>query len=423
MSATLTPNGYISRVSDQTIAETLEAMPAVVIEGPKGCGKTWSARNFAKSEVLFDQDQNARQSVATTPGHVLAGPEPRLLDEWQLASGVWNQVRHACDEGQRSGRFLLTGSAVPNDDITRHSGAGRIGRVRMRPMSLLETGESTGEASLKSLLDGEAVATQSPQASVGDVVDTICRGGWPRHLNKPVAQAQLLLRNYIGEICRTDISSVDGVVRDPVGVDRLFASISRNIATMAPYTKLANEAAGEKGLNRTTATEYIRSLERLFIVEDLPHWSTHLRSRATLLRSPKRHFVDPSLATAATGATPKRLFGDLKTLGFLFESLVLRDLRIYAQRNDATVYHYRDTDELEADMIVEARDGRWIAVEVKLGGENLIEEAARSLQKLRQKVDTDKVGTPSKLLIISASGYGYDRPDGTTILPITALGP
>lgn len=423
MSATLTPDGYIPRVSDQTIAETLEAMPAVVIEGPKGCGKTWSGRNFAKSEVLFDQNQTARQSVAVAPGHVLAGPEPRLLDEWQLASGVWNQVRHACDESQRNRRFLLTGSATPNDDVTRHSGAGRIGRVRMRPMSLLETGESSGEASLKSLLDGEAVATQSPQASVQDVVDATCRGGWPRHLNKPVAQSQLLLRNYIGEICRTDISSVDGVVRDPVGVNRLFVSISRNIATMASYTKLANEAAGERGLNRTTAAEYIRSLERLFLVEDLPHWSTHLRSRATLLRSPKRHFVDPSLAAAATGATPDRLFSDLKTLGFLFESLVLRDLRIYAQRNDATVYHYRDSDELEADMIVEARDGRWIAVEAKLGGEDLVEEAANSLLKLKRKVDTEKVGAPSKLLIITASGYGYDRLDGTTVLPVTALGP
>lgn len=423
MTATLTPEGYISRVSDRAIAETLAAMPAVVIEGPKGCGKTWSGRNFARSEVLFDQDLNARRSVSTTPGYVLAGQEPRLLDEWQLADDVWNQVRHACDEGHRAGRFLLTGSAVPVDDVTRHSGAGRIGRVRMRPMSLRETGESTGEVSIESLLDGAAVAAHRPAASFADVVDAICRGGWPRHLNKPVPEAQLLLRNYLGEICRTDISSVDGVVRDPAGVQRLVASVSRNIATMASYTKLAREASGERGLNRTTATEYVRSLERLFIVEDLPHWSTHLRSRATLLRSPKRHFVDPSLAAAATGATPDRLLGDLEALGLLFESLVVRDLRIYGQRSDAAVYHYHDSDKLEADMIVEARDGRWMAVEAKLGGEEWIEEAASSLLRLSKKVDTEKVGTPSKLLIITATGYGYDRPDGTSVLPLTALGP
>lgn len=423
MSATLTPEGYIPRVSDKSIAETLQAMPAVVIEGPKGCGKTWSGRNFAKSEVLFDRDENARRSVSLASGHVLAGQEPRLLDEWQLAAPVWNQVRHACDEGHRTGRFLLTGSAVPADDVTRHSGAGRIGRVRMRTMSLLETGESIGEASLKSLLDGDAVAVGRPEASMEDVVDAICRGGWPRHINKPVTQAQLLLRNYIGEICRTDISAVDGVVRDPNGVERLIASISRNISTMASFTKLAKETAGERDLNRTTATEYVRSLERLFIVEDLPHWSTHLRSRAKLLRSPKRHFVDPSLAAAATGATPERLLRELTTLGFLFESLVVRDLRIYGQRNDATVYHYRDSDELEADMIVEARGGRWMAVEAKLGGEDWIEEAADSLLRLSRKVDVDKVGAPSKLLIVTATGYGYDRPDGTTVLPITALGP
>ena len=423
MTGTLSPHGYIPRVSDAAIAAALAAMPAIVIEGPKGCGKTWSGRNFAKSEVLLDQDRNARLSIAASPGLILDGPEPRLLDEWQLADEIWNQVRHECDAGHRTGRFILTGSSVPPDDITRHSGAGRIGRVRMRPMSLLETGESTGEASLRALLDGEDVAVRRPDASFTDVVEAVCRGGWPRNLNKPATDTHLLLRNYLGEVCRTDISAVDGVVRDPIGVERLLASLGRNVATTASFSKLAREASGERGLNRTTATEYLRSLERLFLVEDLPHWSTHLRSRATLLKSPKRHFVDPSLAAAAVGATPDRLLTELTTYGFLFESLVIRDLRIYGQVNDAAVYHYIDTDKLEADAIVEARDGRWIAVEVKLGGQEWIEEAARSLLRLRSKVDTDRVGEPSKLLIITATGYGYDRPDGTTVLPITALGP
>ena len=236
----------------------------------------------------------------------------------------------------------------------------------MRPMSLFETGDSSGDVSLRALLDGEPVSAAPPSITFEDVVAAVCRGGWPRLLGQSVESAQLFLRNYLGEICRTDISAVDGVVRDPVGVERLLASIGRNIATMASFSKLAADASGERGFNRTTAAEYMRSLERLFIVEDVPHWSTHLRSRATLLSSPKRHFVDPSLAAVAMGATPDRPLRDLNAFGFLFESLVVRDLRVYGQMSDAAVYHYRDSDKLEADAIIEARDGRWIAVEVKL---------------------------------------------------------
>ena len=425
MSDTLEPDGYRPRVTDSAVAGALAAMPTVVIEGPKGCGKTWTGRKFARSEVLFDRDLDARRSVSIVPGLVLDGPEPRLLDEWQLAPEIWNQARHASDEGRRTGRFILTGSAVPADDITRHSGVGRIARVLMRPMSLLETGESSAEASIGSMLDAEPVRARQPEAEFADVVEALCRGGWPRLLDQTVADAQLFLDNYLGELCRTDVSEVDGVARDPGGVARLIASIARNVATTASFSKLAAEAGGDRPLNRTTATEYLRSLERLFIVEDAPCWRTHLRSRATLRAAPKRHFVDPSLAVAALGASPERLRTDLQALGFLFESLVVRDLRIYAQANGATVYHYRDSDQLEADAIIEARDGRWIAAEVKLGGNDNIEQAARSLLRLREKVDTSRIGEPSKLLIITATGYGYgyDRPDGTTVVPITALGP
>ena len=422
MSVTLTPDGYRKRATDVEVERALGAMPAVVIEGPRGCGKTWTGRNFARSEVLFDGDLNARRSVSLAPSLVLEGEEPRLLDEWQLAPGVWNQVRHASDEGHRTGRFILTGSAVPADDITRHSGAGRVARVRMRPMSLLETGESTGEVSLETLLEGAPVAARRPDASFQDVLEALCRGGWPRLLGRSVLDAQLFLDNYLAELCRTDVSSVDGVARDPGGVARLVASIARNVATTASFSKLAAEAAGDRPLNRTTATEYLRSLERLFIVEDAPAWRTHLRSRATLQSSPKRHFVDPSLAGAALAATPQRLLADLEALGFLFESLVVRDLRIYSQTSQASVYHYRDSDKLEVDVIVEARDGRWLAAEVKLGGDDGIEQAARSLLRLRGKLDDSRMHAPSKLLIITSAGYGYDRPDGTTVLPITALG-
>ncbi len=420
---TLTPTGYRPRVADAAVSDALAAMPAIVIEGPKGCGKTWTGRNFARSEVLLDQDVSARESVAIAPGLILEGEEPRLLDEWQLAGELWNQVRHASDQGHGNGRFILTGSATPPDDITRHSGAGRIARVRLRPMSLFEVGESTGEISLRGLLAGDKVAAQQPPATVQDIIEATCRGGWPRLLDQSFRASQLFLRNYLGELCRTDISAVDGVTRDPAGVQRLLAAIGRNIATMASYSRLASEAAGDRGLHRTTATEYIRSLERLFVVEDVPHWSTHLRSRATLRSTPKRHFVDPSLAVTAIGASPERLLADLPAFGFFFESLVVRDLRIYGQQSDAEIFHYRDDDNLEVDAIVQARDGRWIGAEIKLGGQRGIDEAARSLLKLRNKVNTDRVGEPSKLLIITATGYAFDRPDGTTVLPITALGP
>ena len=423
MSSTLTPIGYQPRIAESAVAEALSYMPTVVIEGPRGCGKTWLARHFARSEVLFDQDIDARTSVSAAPGRILQGEEPRLLDEWQLAPEVWNQVRHASDEGRGSGRFILTGSSSPPDDVTRHSGAGRISRVRLRPMSLLETGESAGEVSLKDLFAGQPVAVARPEVPFEDIVDAVCRGGWPRLLGEPVQTCQLFLNDYLDEICRTDITAVDGVVRDPIRLRRLLESLGRNVATTAAFTTLAQDINGETGVDRETVSEYVRSLARLYVVEDVPHWRTHLRSKATLRKSPKRHFVDPSLAAAALGATPDRLIRELKTFGFLFESLVVRDLRIYGQRSDAAVYHYRDSDELEADAIVEARDGRWLAVEAELGGQEWIEEAARSLLRLRDKVNTDRVGEPSKLLIITATGYGYDRPDGTTVLPITALGP
>lgn len=420
---TLTPDGYRPRIADRAVADALAAMAAVVIEGAKGCGKTWTARSFARSQVLFDADANARAASSITPEAVLAGDEPRLLDEWQLAPDVWNHVRHAADEGHRTGRFILTGSAVPADDITRHSGAGRIARVLLRPMSLLETGVSTGTVSLAELMDGAPASAPPAGATVAEVTDAICRGGWPRLLGRTVSEAQVFLRNYLDEVCRTDISAVDGVTRDPTGVRRLLASLGRNVATTASFSKLAAEATGDRDLNRTTATEYMRSLERLFVVEDLPHWSTHLRSRATLVKSSKRHFVDPSLAAAATGATPERLLGDLRALGFLFESLVVRDLRIYSGHLDGSVYHYRDSDKLEADAVIETRDGRWAGVEVKLGSAADIDGAARSLLRLASKVDTSQVGEPSKLIIVTATGYGYERPDGTTVVPITTLGP
>ena len=446
--STLTPDGYLSRVVHKEMRDTLAASAAVVVEGPKGCGKTWTSRRFARSEVLFEQDASARLASAVTPSVVLAGPSPRLLDEWQLAPDIWPHVRAACDaEPGATGRFVLTGSATPPDDLTRHSGAGRISRVRMRPMSLLESGHSTGDIPLRSLLNGETCASGPSGVDVPEIVEAACRGGWPRLLGLNTAAAQRALRDYLGEVCRVDISAVDGVRRDPDSVDRLIRSTARNIATTAAVTKLAAETAADTPLHRATAQaesadlldmradaadtplhrataqSYLGALRRLFVVEDLPHWRTHLRSRATLTKSPKRHFADPSLSAAALRATPAMLLADLEAFGFYFEALAVRDLRIYAQANDASVFHYRDSDNLEADAIIETGDGRWIAVEVKLGSARGIDSAATSLLRLAAKIDTARVGPPAKLVVVTASGYSYERPDGVAVASITTLGP
>lgn len=420
----LTPAGYLSRAVHDDLRDALAASAAVVVEGPRGCGKTWTSKHFARSEVLFEQDTSARLAASVAPQTVLEGAAPRLLDEWQLAPDIWPHVRAACDAHPGlSGRFVLTGSATPPDDLTRHSGAGRISRVRMRPMSLLESGHSTGEVPLHGLLSGAACAASPSGIDVEGLVDVTCRGGWPRLLEQDAATAQRALRDYLNEVCRVDVSAVDSVHRDPEGVHRVIMSLARNVSTTVSITKLAAEAGSGGGLHRTTAAGYLSALQRLFVVEDLAHWRTHLRSRAALTTMPKRHFVDPSLAAAALRATPSRLLGDLVAFGFMFESLVVRDLRIYAQANDAVVSHYRDSDHLEADAIVEAGDGRWMALEVKLGSAQGIDDAARSLLRLADKVDTDRVGPPSRLAVITASGYSYDRPDGVAVVSVSALAP
>lgn len=426
MSQTLTPPGYIPRAVDQEIAEALEGAPVVVIEGAKACGKTWTGRNHARSEVSFEQDEQARTLARLLPRRFLTGAEPRLIDEWQIIPEVWNSIRHMADEQRRNGRFILTGSSRPAQDAIRHSGAGRIMRVRMRPMSLAEASVSTEEVSLGALVNGEACAASRPDISVVEVTEELCRGGWPEHLGVSVGFAQRRLRAYLDETARVDVSQVGGGKRrDSQKVTRLLASIARNTATTASCAKLAADTAGgstaDPAQDQRTAAEYLEVLRALFVVEDLPAWSAALRSRARLIRASKRHFVDPSLAAAILRAGPERLLADLKTLGILFESLVVRDLRIYAQAHEAAVWHYRDTKHNEIDAIVDWGDGRWIAVEIKLGSMGAVDEAANTLNRVCARVDTDKTGPPVRKLVITASGYGYDRPDGVTVLPITAL--
>lgn len=415
---------YTPRVVDEELTTRLASAGAVVLEGPKACGKTATARQRAASEVLLDVDSAARAAVAVDPALVLAGAAPRLIDEWQVEPDLWNHVRRAVDDRNEPGQFILTGSAVPADDSTRHTGAGRIVRLQMRPMSLFESGHSTGDLSLADLLGGESSRSADPGLTVTDLADRICIGGWPGFQQLPVKEALLAVSSYLDEIRRTDISRVDGTRRDPDRVARLLHSLARNTATPAAVTKLAADTGGADGpLTRDTIYDYLNALQRLMIVEDQPAWAPHLRSRSQARVAATRHFVDPSLAVAALGASPGQLLKDLNFLGFLFESLAIRDLRVYAQASDARVFHYRDNTELEVDAIVQARDGRWAAFEIKLGGSDAIDAGAATVLKFLERVDATKSGDPALLAVIVATGYGYVRKDGVAVIPIGALKP
>jgi uncharacterized protein len=414
---------YRARVVDRELRQRLAATGAVVIEGAKACGKTETARQVAASEVLFDVDDNARQAVGIDPSLVLEGETPRLLDEWQLEPAIWNHVRRAVDDRGAPGQFILTGSAVPADDVTRHTGAGRITRLRMRPMSLYEADRSTGRISLAELLAGEPARSPDSGLSVADLAHEVAVGGWPglRELEEPAALDAV--RGYLDEIRRLDVSRVDGTRRDPNRVGRLLQSLARNVATPAAITTLARDTAefGEP-VNRDTVSDYLDVLGRLMVIEEQPAWGAHLRSKYVLRSTAKRHFVDPSLAVAALRATPERLLRELKVLGFLFESLVVRDLRVYAQAADAQVFHYHDSDNLEVDAIVQAADGSWAAFETKLGP-GQVDAAATSLLRFAKRIDTEKCGEPAALGVIVGTGYGYVRDDGVMVIPIGTMRP
>ena len=425
MSELLTPASYRSRVVDREMAETLGASPAVLLEGSRACGKTWTAKRFARSEVLLDTMPNARLAASVDPGLLLDGPTPRLLDEWQQIPDIWNPMRRACDGRAAMGQFILTGSANPPDDITRHSGAGRVARVRMRPMSLYESGESDGSVSLGDLLDGESSAAAGSSFMIPQMIEIVCRGGWPRVVTQTSTAAQRYLRNYLNDISRTDIGQVDEVERDPVGVRRLLNSLGRNIGTKASYSTLAADAAGDRStpMHPRTVKAYLQALERLFVVEDLPAWRPHLRSRHELRTTPTRHFVCPSLAVAALRTNSSRVRADPQFFGLLFESLVVRDLRVYSQIDGCELSHYRDQSGLEVDVVIERGDGEWAGFEIKLGSEAGVTEAIDALRLFRSRVDTKRMGEPRKLAVITAGGLSFELPDGIAVIPITALGP
>lgn len=414
---------YEPRVADGELARKLEYAGAVLVEGTKACGKTETARRVAASEVRLDVDLEARQAVQVAPDVVLTGAVPRLIDEWQVEPAVWNLVRHAVDDRREPGQFVLTGSASPSDDKTRHSGAMRFSRLRMRPMSLFEAGVSSGAISMRDLLGGKFEPCPDPGITVPDLAEQIARGGWPGTRLLGESAAREAVRDYLDQIRRVDIQSVEGVRRDPEKVGRLLQSLGRNVATHVAVSTLAADVAGSSnGLKPHTASEYLGALDRLFVTENQPAWAPHLRSRHQLRGAEKRHFVDPSLAVAALRTSSGALAKDLNLLGLLFESLVVRDLRIFAQPLEGEVKQFRNNVGDEVDAVVVTPDA-WAAFEVKLGGAALVEEAAASLKRFHAQIDTSKCGEPASLGVIVGIGYGYVRPDGVQVIPIGALGP
>ena len=426
--------GYRPRLAEADVQGALKRRGAVLLEGVRWCGKTSTALRFANSELHLDEP-DARTLAGADPTEALRGGVPRLIDEWQNAPQLWNRIRRECDMRAAPGQFILTGSASPRADITRHTGTGRIARVTMRPMSLFETGASDGSASLQRLFDGDKVAKAARAgARLRDVASWICVGGWPAHIGLDEATARRSAWDHLRESVHVDVPAAVDVRHNGDSMMALVRSLARNVATEARASKLVADMVGDDHDDhddkdalrvwRQTAAAYLAALQRIFLIEDQPAWPGHLRSRAELRKTPKRHLVDPSLAAAALGASPERLIADTSTLGLLFESLAVRDLRIYSQREAASVYHYRDSDNLEVDAIIVRDDGRWLAAEIKLNHQSdNVDQAASSLLRLRGKVTQRHRQDLAGLLVITALGPAHRRPDGVQVVPITALGP
>jgi len=401
----------------------MEAMGCVAIEGPKWCGKSTTGEQFAKTVIKLQDPIVFRQYsgfAATSREHLLAGEKPLMFDEWQKIPDIWDFIRLDIDETSSVGQYILTGSAKPQEDKSRHTGTGRIAKVTMRPMSLYESMDSSGEVSLKDIFDGKDNVFGKSKLTLDDLAFVTVRGGWPEAVKRP-EQATTLNTNYFKSLTTEDIIDVDGIKRNPVRAQAILRSYGRNISTFATNQTLLDDIKANDGtIDKTTLASYLSALTKLFVIEDILAWSPKLRSKSIIRSSAKRQFVDPSIAATALSAKPKDLIADLETFGFLFESLCARDLRVYAQNLDGEVYHYKDGDDLEADAIVHLSDGRWGAIEIKVGG-NQIDEAAANLIKLRKKVDTNKMSEPSFLMVLTGTPHAYKRPDGVLVVPIGCL--
>jgi predicted AAA+ superfamily ATPase len=421
---------YLNRIADKVLDYALEASGAVLIEGPKWCGKTRTGSEKAASALYMqDPDQTASylKAADTKPSLLLKGDTPRLIDEWQIAPVLWDAVRFAIDQRRETGQFILTGSAVPKDNAVLHTGTGRISRILMRPMSLFESLESNGTISLKSLFDKTASddGSDSMEAvsalTIERLAFALIRGGWPAAIGKKESVALRQVYDYVDAVINIDVSRVDDVQKSPARIRALMRSLARNVSTAANITTIHKDIAGdEETISEKTISVYLNALRRIFVVEDLPAWNPAMRSKTALRTTPKRHFVDPSIAAAVLRANSSHLLSDFNTFGLLFESLCIRDLRVYAQVIDGEVFHYRDKSGLEADAIVHLKDGRWGAVEVKMGAKE-IEAAAENLKALRNKINLNKMKEPSFLMVLTAGELGYRRNDGVYIVPIGCL--
>ena len=423
----LTEEGYLSRIIDNRIDNLLKAFGAVCVEGCKWCGKTWTCLNHSNS-VYYVADpsgnyQNKRLAELDSL-YALNGEIPHLIDEWQEVPSLWDATRFAIDREKSKGRFLLTGSSVPPSKATLHPGTGRIYSLRMRPMSLSESGDSDASVSLTQLFEG-ALGRHHKSISLDRIIWLTSRGGWPGALNLDEGSALEIPGHYIDEIEKKDMSKVDSRKRDPRKVRRLLYSLARNnmsLVTNNTLQKDTSEDGSTKGFSEPTLISYLSALKKLFIIEELPAWAPKLRSRSRIRTSAKKHFVDPSLAIAALGATPIQLREDLNTFGFMFENLAIRDLKVYAEALGAKVFHYRDDEELEADAIVELPDGRWAALEVKLGVTEA-DTAAASLLSVKRKIERAGGKSPTFLAVICGVGdFSYQREDDVYVIPLSALG-
>ena len=419
---------YRKRIADDILKRKLEGKGAVLIEGPKWCGKTTTAEQIAASVLYMDDPEKKDQNIAMSelnPKRLLQGATPRLIDEWQLAPKLWDAIRFEVDHRGELGQFVLTGSAVPVDtkEIT-HSGTGRFTWLTMRPMSLYESGDSSGEVNLKDLFDGKTDVDGSSNLGIDRLAFLVCRGGWPQAIDMRDEIALEQAMDYYDAVVRSDINRADNVQKNPERVRRLMRSYARNQGSQVPNTVFAQDisANNEIGISEETVASYLNALCKIFVIEDMPAWNPNLRSKTAIRSSDTRYYVDPSIAAAALGIGPDDLINDLKTFGFLFETLCVRDLRVFADTLGGEVYHYRDKDGQECDVVIHLRNGKYGLIEIKLGGDTLIEEGAKSLKALEAKIDTDKMNAPSFLMVLTGIGdYAYCRKDGVFVVPIGCL--
>ena len=420
------PSKYKPRVIDSAVCRYLSAFGAVCIEGPKWCGKTWTSSFHSKSEFLIGDPANNFQNRALaemSPSIVLEGETPRLLDEWQEVPSIWDAVRYTVDGRAEKGQFILTGSSTPKRKGVLHSGAGRIGRLRMRTMSLYESGESSGVVSLEELCNGKITPAMTGEVSLRDLAYYMVRGGWPGNLNVTPENASLLPQSYLDAILDDDSQRIDGKKYDVAKMRLLLRSLARNESTTATKKKLLNDIRefDDEAIDMDTIATYLDVFNRLFLLDNQLPFSANIRSSVRVKQAEKRHFCDPALACALLKATPDKLIGDLETFGFLFEALVERDLKIYAESFGANLYHYQDYNNKEIDAVVELKDGKWCAFEIKLGA-NQIDKAATELVALRNDIEKNGGVAPSVLCVICGlTNAAYVRPDGVFVVPITAL--